>query len=133
MLVKRNFMEIVLEANKMSPKIFGQLFTCNATKNQIQILSNPRAKIGFKIRFNLILLNATLQCIRFFNIKYQSSTQINERTTLNTILCIRTISILLVSAERYRIRLACSKDFVDFFNGAIYMEMSYTKSTKKLV
>lgn len=126
MLIAENCLEILIQANKVSPKIAGQLFLYKPAKDKVQLLNkNVGCRKGFKFRW-LFMITIAFSIFARIIISTQNNKDVNTNATVEINLCILMLALLLFVIERYRMWTYYPEDFVDFLNGAIKMERKKT-------
>lgn len=123
MLLTKNLVEIFVQANQMSPKIAGQLFTYETKRQKIEIKEMKGGKNGYKTRLIFLLLNAAVILLRILSnttVGNDATSRCRVKTELN--LYFMVLGSCLVCAERYRVRSKFPEHFVIFFNDIIHAE-----------
>lgn len=128
MILDENFVEILIDANQMSSKVAGHLFTFNVQKKCFKLRNNDGARTGFKRRSMFLFLNSSALLLRILSIQFIPSTE-TDKDNLNTEmnLCIMMLFICILPAERYRVRGNFPEYFVGFFNAVIQVETTLIK------
>lgn len=126
MILTEKLLKILIQSNKISPIIVGQLFTFVTKGHKFATVDGYRATNGFKIRWILLLCISFTFLLRFFMLKLcESSKNSPNVTVMESSVCIMMAFISLVGSERYRIRGLYPQNFVSFFNGAMIIERKY--------
>lgn len=128
MLLNENFVKILVEANQMSSKVAGHLFTYNVPRKRFEIQDKQVAKAGFKRRSTFLYMNAVALLLRILSIQFTVKAKTdkgNLKTDMN--LCIMMLFICVLPAVRYRVRGDFPEYFVEFFNAVIQAETTLIK------
>lgn len=127
MLLTGNFIQILVEANKWSTTIAGQLFTYNASRKYF-VDSDAKNQKTFKVRSMFLLLNAAAVILRMLIMSNSTVLQTDKSYNRSDMsLCVMMLFICLVPAERYRVRGNSPEDFIAFFNQVIQVETIETR------
>ncbi len=126
MILANNFLPILINANAMSPKICGQLFTFETHGHKFVLIDPKCVAKAFKIRWILLLFLSFSFFIRCVNLKFSDN---YKNTVFETNVSIMMCIVILTISERYRIRGTFPEDFLAFLNGAMEIETKYIKGT----
>jgi len=118
MILTGKFLQILVEANKVSPLICGQLFTFIAKDHKFATVNDSHTKCGFRSRWILQLFVTFTYFVRIMILPGMHAGGTNSKF-VETNVCIMVLAMSIVASERHRIRNQFPEDFVSFFNGAI--------------
>lgn len=122
-----NFIQILVEANKWSTTIAGQLFRYNANRKYFAG-SDEKNQKWFKVRSIFLLFNAAAVILRMLIMSYSTVLQTDKSYNRSDMsLCVMMLFICLVPAERYRVRGNFPEEFITFFNQVIQVQTIETR------
>lgn len=127
MILAENFLQVLIQANEMSPFIAGQLFTFQAKTQKFKVLNKNQIINGFQVRWLLFLVISFTFLFRIM-LSLSNANNHNMNTTVVEVnVSIMMVVITLIASDRYRIRGSYPEDFVSFFNGTMEIEQKYSK------
>lgn len=127
MLLTGNFIEILVEVNKWSTKIAGQLFTYNVTRKCFVDWDKQNKKL-FTIRSIFLFFNTAAVLLRMLIMNFSTVNQTDKSKHITDMsFCVMMLFVCLVPAERYRVRGTFPEEFVTFFNQIIQVETIETQ------
>lgn len=125
MTSSKEFVDIIVNANKWSPILSGQLFAWNIKTNKIEILKKNGTRLGFKFRWRFLLFIVASMVVRIVNLNISKTTPNQMETkTVEIKLCIMMIIMCLCVSECYRVWSYFPEPFIAFLNGIIDMDIN---------
>lgn len=127
------FLEVIFQANLVFPYVGGQLMAFNKSKSKVEIVNIGGGKVGFKIRWIFLSLFLFSIILRLIFLRFLDS---NEFVLINknvdTSLCLTTVLMISVIAERYKSWTYYPEKYVSFLNAIINLKRNQLKGIYKI-
>lgn len=127
------FLEVIFQANLVFPYVGGQLIAFNKKKSKIEIVNIGGGKAGFKIRWiflSLFLFSIILRLVYLGFVDSNEFVLINKN--VDTSLCLTTVLMISVIAERYKSWTYYPEKYVSFLNAIINLKRNQLKGIYKI-
>ncbi len=130
MILTYNFLQILVQATKMSTKISGQLFYYTEKYHKFSLVEKQSTMHGFRARWIFLLVIAFTFVFRILKLNlFPANKEDTSSILMETNICILITTLFVVASERYRVRSSHTEDLVSFINGVIAFENNHMKGT----